>query len=79
MWDQKYQSWRLVFAMIPAQGHTTNVLQCDLEEGPVWQMEDNEYTPVFCSLQGSAQSQPDDGIDAHSAAQLRLCTLATEW
>ena len=50
------------------QRNTTNVLQCELEEGPVWQMEDNEYAPVFCSLQGSARTQPDDRINAHPAA-----------
>ena len=67
MWDQKYQSSRLEFAMIPAS-KDTNVLQCDLEEGPVWQMEDNEYAPVFCSLQRPAQSQCDDRVVAHPAA-----------
>ena len=42
------------------QGHITNLLQCDLEKGLVRQVEDSEYAPVFCSLQGSAQPQPDE-------------------
>ena len=55
------------FAMIPASKDTPPTFY-NLEEGPVWQMEDREYTIDFCSFQGSAQPQPDDRIDAHSVA-----------